>query len=678
MEEGWLLMEEWLEDRFPIQIVARPGRGRCVVAADDLRAGTTIMASAPAAFACHLATRCSMCLQRPPAPSGPQRCGACKGAAYCSRECQKADWQADHKVECKAVGGLAQALGAALLKRDPALLDKTVLAARVVRGRRLASWPPRHAPGAAAGAGIGTSARAFYTPTMEDVRGLHADSSPEAEADCMEAARAALEVGLLPSVDAAAQMAALLMAFDVNNFSITDALQVSLAGAVYPAGALLNHSCAPNCVISYASGPPTPAAAGTSAAVADGRHIQHIRLIADVTAGTELCHSYVEIAQPRYERRARLRHVYGFDCNCSACAAKNVGSPLDTDAFLLAPSAVAAAGAGEAAAVQGAGTRRMRAPLPGIDPSARADSHAAFAPYYVPAAEGSGDVPAPSPAVDALPEGPAQRDLFNSAVAAFSAERDPFSERAVKLLPPAAALAPRDAALVKACGANGLSARDVMSELRSIHLLEHALALRRRHLHPLHVDVIPLVSALLARYLVVDDVPSALAACGHIVAFYRHAYVSCPLHPMLGLQLFTMADLLNDLAARLASGGVAYLTTVVRGKDVLLTQLFVELAGEGDDAAAASDAPSHASYPRFAGLKLRACTPASARFLAPDDVLAAARDAYRECYQVLLVTAGADDDITRGAGMRYRDLQASLGGADGQGGAAAKAGAGGH
>ncbi|GMF11203.1 unnamed protein product [Phytophthora lilii] len=36
------------------------------------------------------------------------RCGRCHAAVYCSRACQQADWQPDHRKECKALKQLRE------------------------------------------------------------------------------------------------------------------------------------------------------------------------------------------------------------------------------------------------------------------------------------------------------------------------------------------------------------------------------------------------------------------------------------------------------------------------------------------------------------------------------------------------------------------------------------------
>ena len=80
--------------------------------------------------------------------------------------------------------------------------------------------------------------------------------------------------------------------------------------------ALLNHSCAPNCV--YIGG----VREGTLA----------VRTVRDVSEGEELCVSYVDTMLPRRERMKELRDTKHFDCTCVRCCASLLP---DTADFLL-------------------------------------------------------------------------------------------------------------------------------------------------------------------------------------------------------------------------------------------------------------------------------------------------------------------------------------------------------
>lgn len=116
--------------------------------------------------------------------------------------------------------------------------------------------------------------------------------------------------------------------FQSNNFGVTDALLTKLGGGVYPIGALLNHSCVANCVVSY-----DPVS-----------HAQIIRCLRDVAAGEELTHMYLDAAATSGERRAALRAHYFFECDCAACTSPPGTAPnvdLLVGAFHPTPSLTA-------------------------------------------------------------------------------------------------------------------------------------------------------------------------------------------------------------------------------------------------------------------------------------------------------------------------------------------------
>ena len=66
--------------------------------------------------------------------------------------------------------------------------------------------------------------------------------------------------------------------------------------------ALLNHSCAPNCVVIYITG-----------------DLLQVRAARDVAIGEELTIAYTDLALPTRIRSAALRGSYGFECDCSRC-----------------------------------------------------------------------------------------------------------------------------------------------------------------------------------------------------------------------------------------------------------------------------------------------------------------------------------------------------------------------
>lgn len=76
--------------RFPVRVVSRPGRGRCLVASRDVSAGELLLRSHAAAAVLHptlLATHCAACFRRPDPGGAPLSvCSRCKRVKYCGRK----------------------------------------------------------------------------------------------------------------------------------------------------------------------------------------------------------------------------------------------------------------------------------------------------------------------------------------------------------------------------------------------------------------------------------------------------------------------------------------------------------------------------------------------------------------------------------------------------------------
>jgi hypothetical protein len=85
----------------------------------------------------------------------------------------------------------------------------------------------------------------------------------------------------------------------------------STVSALFPLGALFNHSCDPNC--SY-----------TSCRWEEGAPAPHIAFTAlrDIEEGEEVCHSYLDDTMDVFSRRKKLLLTYRFACSCSKCCAQ--------------------------------------------------------------------------------------------------------------------------------------------------------------------------------------------------------------------------------------------------------------------------------------------------------------------------------------------------------------------
>ncbi|CBJ49061.1 conserved unknown protein [Ectocarpus siliculosus] len=79
---------------------------------------------------------------------------------------------------------------------------------------------------------------------------------------------------------------------------------------LFPSGAMINHSCSPNCQAWWR-----------------GSQLE-IRCTKPVATGEELCLSYIPIDQPSTVRRAQLRHSWFFACRCRRCVSRQWDAEL--------------------------------------------------------------------------------------------------------------------------------------------------------------------------------------------------------------------------------------------------------------------------------------------------------------------------------------------------------------
>jgi hypothetical protein len=185
-----------------------------------------------------------------------------------------------------------------------------ILAARMYRGAET----PERGPSAGAAAG------APFVATVADAQTLVAPPAPEtgsafARARTIAALGRTLEL-FPPEIGGATEDQ---LAFDANNFSLTDETLDVAGFGCYPAAALLNHSCAPNVVLSYGFAIGAPADEATTL---------YCRTLVRVREGDELMHSYVDPTKNVEARRGELRSQYGFTCDCSACTSEAASNTM--------------------------------------------------------------------------------------------------------------------------------------------------------------------------------------------------------------------------------------------------------------------------------------------------------------------------------------------------------------
>eukprot|EP00397_Hematodinium_sp_SG-2012_P017675 GEMP01018085.1.p1 GENE.GEMP01018085.1~~GEMP01018085.1.p1 ORF type:complete len:489 (+),score=95.54 GEMP01018085.1:81-1469(+) len=299
-------------------------RGRICTTTRDLQPGDVAMIGAPLTklvFPSMWDERCSYCMIL---LSKLQRCTSCQAVFYCSRACQKADW-ANHGKECSHLNSLKNAYP------STALCD-ILLCARIARIRNvpLSRTPTKATPGLQDDAEVSKSVQKESERQQQQwilgekvTAELGADTTRSVPSSAHVPRKADFDaLVFVPGPDDATHLLAsqaarlcnaplevlrnILNRFSCNNFAIVDELFNPIAAGVYPHGAMLNHSCAPNCVLTYHKG------------------FQLIRVIEPVLAGDELTHSYVDICQPKEERQDYLQNAYNFRCNCKKCEGEDV------------------------------------------------------------------------------------------------------------------------------------------------------------------------------------------------------------------------------------------------------------------------------------------------------------------------------------------------------------------
>lgn len=96
-----------------------------------------------------------------------------------------------------------------------------------------------------------------------------------------------------------------------NAHSVTDSELRPIGKGMYPVLALLNHSCAPNCAVSF-----------------DGFTVR-LNTLTHIDANEELTVGYCHLVAPAFKRRSELQQSYFFKCYCVRCTAADAGTKED-------------------------------------------------------------------------------------------------------------------------------------------------------------------------------------------------------------------------------------------------------------------------------------------------------------------------------------------------------------
>ena len=288
-------MEEYFAS-LKCKVEIRDGRGKGLFAVEDIPEGSTILKSRTYGSILHphlWSIQCFHCFARLIKGHSEQiDLGPVK---YCSSIC--------HEKDPHRTFESPDMLSKLRLEVNDAFVSDLLLLARVLRKATTQDSLKQH-----------FATNAIIQPTFKDVQGMVCHENVTAvpyhkiitrlRDDCVE---------LVPKECLAnkttEELVQMLNRFGCNNFSVTDKLMTSIAACVSPFGAILNHDCIPNCVVTYRF----------EEGGGDEGIVQYFRTVRSVKAGEELCHSYLDAASSRQMRLQKLKENYSFDCSCRRC-----------------------------------------------------------------------------------------------------------------------------------------------------------------------------------------------------------------------------------------------------------------------------------------------------------------------------------------------------------------------
>lgn len=315
-----------------------PGRGRFVVAASNIPAGSVIFRENAYCVAQRLGVlkhqRCVHCCGDAQIPH--DKCIVC-GSAYCCEDCQKTH-SASHTVtgECCAILFTKIAAG-----RVPEEDLDTFEMACLILARCAAEGNQERLSRSSGNLGessfetvgfgkevtnpllflnVGATPETVFLPTYDHVECLGTnmrDTNSEIISDFSDLYDAYQKTlshkkylqqvrahgHQLPSNVSRETFVAICTAFLCNGFGIWNSVNRQLGVALYPQSSYFNHSCAPNM---------------------GRRNIKKTRVIEffaarDIEKGEALCISYIDLKLPAAERIVKLEATYSFHCACIRC-----------------------------------------------------------------------------------------------------------------------------------------------------------------------------------------------------------------------------------------------------------------------------------------------------------------------------------------------------------------------
>ncbi|KAJ3238101.1 hypothetical protein HDU81_008401 [Chytriomyces hyalinus] len=254
-------------------------KGRHLVSNTSIKAGQ-VLGVEPASFSVpSTETRCARCLSQ----SKASRCSRCKHVFYCSQTCQKNDWNA-HKLECALIAGV--------MDSTPGLASSNLLIIRQVA--RVMPLLQRDSIQSL------VSNREHFQDSVISAFGSSALLIASALARMPESSLWTHFKSLDP--DTLVNVMCKLACNAVGIVDVKD--QIDCGVGLYPnLIALVNHSCVPNCAVTFEP----------------GSHAARLVALKDIEIGEDISVSYVDSAEPWMTRQEDLKKRYFFTCTCSLC-----------------------------------------------------------------------------------------------------------------------------------------------------------------------------------------------------------------------------------------------------------------------------------------------------------------------------------------------------------------------